>query len=151
MKIPVHDTPALAHAIADWQVNGGIAPVHPVETALAEVNGKANRHTFNSVHDVRHVTGRVEKTLDRLEIPRKHWTGTTIRATSGEDLPNAYGYRPLRTVVKIQRFASGWFVVQIDKSSHLGHKLSRRDRLIVTVSREAVDAGLDAMGIDIRD
>jgi hypothetical protein len=51
------------------------------------------------------------------EIPKTHQKGIKIEFTTEEDLPNTYGRKgkPQYTKVILERFASGWAVVEVSR------------------------------------
>lgn len=80
-----------------------------LNAALATVNGNATARTM-SVYDCNQVVTKIEKTLNDLLIPKKYWVGAS--ATYSEQVYcTSYKYEYATTEIKIERFASGWFVV----------------------------------------
>lgn len=84
------------------------------EAALDETNGKRGlEHGFRSTGDLVTAISIAEKRLRYL--PKKYWSGITIRVSSGAALPNAYKYRRTVNVATIERSASTWYLVGLEK------------------------------------
>jgi len=84
--------------------------------ALAEVNGRASAHVFESYTQIARLAEVAEKALAEFGVPKSARKGAAYTAESGETLPGAYRYRAQTTFVVIERGASAWYLVKIERS-----------------------------------
>lgn len=108
-----------------------------IDAALDRVNGKAGKHTAKA-YEVRYFAQYAEKTLDDLRIPKAHRKGAIASAMSGDDLPSAYKYQPVRTEFTIVRGASGWFLTAARREDYGGLRVRTPS---ITLSQAAINAG----------
>ena len=66
----------------------------PVVVALAEVNGRAEKHALTTGREIRIYAEEAEKALDRAGIPQAERVGTTVTATPAGPGANAYNTPP---------------------------------------------------------
>lgn len=91
-----------------------------IDKALAKVNDQARAHTYGSMWDLTRLVKNAERQLSDYGIPKKIWKGVSIRSTSGDKVPNAYdrkGHTRIATHVIIDRKATGWFLVNVQKTT----------------------------------
>ena len=146
MKIRLDYTKKYVDQLEAFRRGEAPEPVHPLDTKLAEINGLATAHTFT---DHFTILGRVDLATCRLRalgIPFQMLTGTRLYMTSGESLPTAYKYRPIRTRVTVERFPTGWFVTGI-KAGEDKVDISAADVLTMHVNSDAIDYGLERLNI----
>lgn len=104
-------------------------------SVIDEVEGKATVRCL-SMQDVAECIQSAEDTLTRLRIPKKAWLGCTV-----ESLPpavaNAYKSKAMGTYCKLERFASGWFVVKLSRTycQHVSYGSGRQT--VVHLASEA--------------
>lgn len=84
--------------------------------ALAEVNGRASAHVFESYTQIAHLAEVAETELAEFGVSKNARKGAMYTAESGEKLPGAYKYPAQRTFVVIERGASAWYLVKIKRS-----------------------------------
>lgn len=96
-----------------------------IQAALDEINGKATKHVYTA-QDVLKEAEEAEHKLRGL--PKVLQVGAKAYAESGESLPNAYKHSRVVNYVRIERFASGWFLTD------LGTKQAWRDTVSLSVS-----------------
>lgn len=87
--------------------------VEKIKEALAEVEGKASKRTFDS-DDITGIIDAAEKKLGHLSIPKKYWDGTEIHCHPAR-VPNSYRYVPEGTFVTFKRIKSAWYVTSIER------------------------------------
>jgi hypothetical protein len=55
----------------------------------------------------------IEDRLKDLKVPKKHWNGMKFRWVEGmQQFPGKYNGRPEGTSIVVERFKSGWFLVE---------------------------------------
>lgn len=108
-----------------------------ITAALAEVNGKANAHTYTHAHQLAGIAAEAEAELEALGIPKKHRAGARYAAQSGSRLPNAYKHGAITTVVTISRNNSGWKVEKISQAT-LYPNCTPRELLLLTPAQDAI-------------
>jgi len=84
-----------------------------IQTALDAFNGRATAHTADAA-EVAAAAEKAEAALAGVKLRNRR--GAVVNALSGQRLSNAYarkGYRVIRTAYTLQRFASGWFLVDL--------------------------------------
>ena len=63
-----------------------------------------------------YIGAELEKVLFNKGLPKKEWKGLRFKFNpNAQDFPRAYKYNPEATVVTVERFASGWFVVNVSR------------------------------------
>ena len=102
--------------------------------ALAEVNGKAKTHTFCHWE----LSGRCNALETRLEeagIAKSDRRGCTATLISGYKLPNSFKYPVIRTKATVERFASGWFVTNLERlENHHNQGVGQDPEIQITVA-----------------
>ena len=91
-----------------------------IAAALADTNGKAQTHTYTSALQIRAIARDAENRLEQLGIPKKSRTGATVAAMSGDKLPSAYKYVPIRTRITLARRATGWYLTSAIATTYYG-------------------------------
>ncbi len=95
-------------------INFNYNDVVKVNEALAAVNARVRNATHD---DVVKVVKRIEKDLERKGLLKKYWTGLKFRCNPhARVFPNAYNGIPAATYFTVERFASGWFLVGVERS-----------------------------------
>ena len=90
-----------------------LADTDAVRAALAAVNGRAERHAYTLPSEIAAVADDAERQLARLDVPKAARKGARYVSQSSGNLPNAYKYKAIGTVVTLARGASGWFLVDV--------------------------------------
>ena len=85
-----------------------------IDAALATANGRAGAHTYHSALAVRSIADAAETRLAEIGVPKALRAGAVVTALSGDKLPNAYKYVPIRTRIVLTRRATGWFLTEIE-------------------------------------
>jgi hypothetical protein len=85
-----------------------------IDAALTAANGRASTHTYHSAFTVRCIAEAAEKRLEKIGVPKAIRAGATVTALSGDKLPNAYQFTPIRTRIILTRRATGWFLTEIE-------------------------------------
>lgn len=101
-----------------------------VEKALKDVNGRAEGHTYTTIHDINDLVKDAESRLNALDLPKPQRVGAFFYSTSGADVPSAYKYSRAATRVGLERRASGWFLVSI--SADTIYKEGGKNNLMLT-------------------
>jgi hypothetical protein len=84
-----------------------------VNEALNKVNAKVRNANHQSVVAI---VWQIEKKLAEKGLPKKLWEGLSfIGDINAQSFPNAYKWTPESTQFKLQRFASGWFMVDAQR------------------------------------
>ena len=84
--------------------------------ALAEVNGRASAHVFEAYTQIARLAETAETALAEFGVSKISRKGAAYTAESGEKLPRAYKYCAQTTFVVIERGASAWYLVKIERS-----------------------------------
>ena len=146
MKIKLYPSKNYTEQLAAYRRGEAECPVHTVDVALDTVNGKARAHTFRYHREIACRVEEAELRLRALGIKGKNLVGTVVRMASGDSLPSAYKYRPIRTYVKVERFPTGWFVTAITADER-SVAVTEADRLSIEVPRGALDKGLANLNV----
>lgn len=83
--------------------------------ALQVVNGDALRHTTSNYSEIATAADNGEKRMARLGIQKTKRAGARIVFLSGGSVPRCYKYARKCTLAKLERGASGWFLVLADR------------------------------------
>lgn len=86
-----------------------------ISDALKRVNGKADEHTFEYPVELDRVNLAAIKKYESLGLPKSHHKGASYIATSGEPVPSGYKYSRIATRVRVECFATGWFITSIER------------------------------------
>lgn len=84
-----------------------------IEAALHEINGRAHDHTYNYYSEVSYEAEQAEKKTVALVGAKDRSVGAIWSVTSGGRVANSYKYSRIGTTIKIERRASGWFLVDV--------------------------------------
>ena len=109
-----------------------------VEKLLLEKNGRATAHVYQWAFQVRSAMATVEENLTDFGLVKKHWRGCVAVITSGDKLPNAYKYMPIRTELRIEAFPSGWFITGIRVFQQTDY------RPVITLSNEQINSARES-------
>lgn len=87
------------------------------EKQINEVLNKVNAKVRNANHQsVVAIVWQIEKKLAEKGLPKKLWEGLSFFGDiNAQKFPNAYKWTPESTQFKLQRFASGWFMVDAQR------------------------------------
>lgn len=86
--------------------------IEKLQRAIEEAEGRAKVRTITAM-TVKWAVTAVEQTLN---IPKKHMVGIKVHCDlHAQKYPNAYKYTPESTQFDLERFASGWFVTNIER------------------------------------
>ena len=105
-----------------------------IDAALAAANGRAGTHTYSSAFHLRYIAEAAEARLEEIGVPKTIRAGAVVTALSGDKLPNAYKYVPIRTRIVLTRRATGWFVTEIEAAQF---RISPFERLTLTEPQDA--------------
>lgn len=109
-----------------------------IEAALKAVNGRATAHAYTDYAEIAALADESEKEVLALVGSRKAAVGAVVESTSGGKVPNAYAKiarNRVGTTVKIERFATGWFLTGV-KSATI-YQSGGSDRLTLTEAQDA--------------
>jgi len=84
-----------------------------VRAALAAVNGRAERHAYTLPSEIAAVAYDAERALARLNLSKSARRGARYVSQSSGNLPKAYKYNAIGTVVTLERGATAWFMVNV--------------------------------------
>lgn len=101
-----------------------------VEKALKAVNGRAEGHTYTTIFEINDLVKAAEARLAALDLPKPQRVGAIFYSTSGTDVPSAYKYSRAATEVRLERRASGWFLVAITSATI--YKEGGKDKMVLT-------------------
>ena len=88
-----------------------------IEAALREVNGRARAHALTAYRDVVGMADDAERLLDRLGVQKSSRRGCRLTLDSGQRTANSYGYAVRRTRLVMQRGASAWEIVRVERGT----------------------------------
>lgn len=89
-----------------------------IESTLKAVNGSCANHAYTSFADVQELAECAEQNLEGLGLPIAQRKGAMWAKTSGGKVANSYkGITRNATTVKLERRASGWFMVDAHQTS----------------------------------
>ena len=117
-------------------INISSANAKKIETALAEVNGRATAHTFTTFAEIEQIATSLERKLQGLGIAKKYRAGASGTARSGGSVAKAYDYARKATEIRIERRSSTWFLVAIYEAT--AYAEGSHPRLMLTESQDAV-------------
>ena len=82
-----------------------------IESALAEVNGKATAHAYTTAQEIIDLAERAESQLEGLGIIKSARSGATLISVSGDAVPNSYKYSRTGTRIELQRKSGDWYLI----------------------------------------
>lgn len=86
---------------------------HELNEKLHMANAKVRNADAQSV---KAIVFQIEKKLEEKGLSKKYWTGLSFWGDiNAQVFPNAYKWSPDSTQFRIERFASGWFVTDIQR------------------------------------
>jgi hypothetical protein len=91
----------------------------PISAALAAVNGTAVGHTYD-VSDIVRLAEEAETFAVTLFTNKKQVVGARYRAESGDKVPSAYKFSRISTLVTLERFSTGWFLIEVSRGTIWG-------------------------------
>lgn len=83
-----------------------------VEDAIREAEGRSKQRLLTH-WEIAIGAGKAEEKIDLLPKPKR--VGARARVSTGDRVPNAYNGRAQRTYVVLERFPSGWAVVEVGR------------------------------------
>lgn len=92
-----------------------------IQAALDAVNGKSWEHVYRFAREIIELTDAAEKKVIALVGSKKNAVGAIYTATSGAAVANRYNYSRIGTTVKIERGATGWFLVDVNRATLYNH------------------------------
>lgn len=111
-----------------------------IEAALAAVNGRATSFTITSYLDVEGYANSAEKQLAASQLPKNERSGVTAVATPAGPSANAYKYAAKSTSIRIQRGATGWFLLGVSETSVYPRQSERLSLTITPKQRDTIAA-----------
>ena len=87
-----------------------------INAALTAVNGTAVDHTYDA-DDIIKLAVEAEAFAVSLFDNKKHTVGARYNAESGSKVASAYKYSRISTVVSLERFSTGWFLVAASRGT----------------------------------
>ena len=106
-----------------------------INALLDKINGKSYSHTAFHKH-IFDLAESSELQLDKFDIAKKDRSGATASGMSGGNVPTAYKYSRIVNTYTIERGASAWFLVSIDKFQNWGN--ASKDQLILTPAQRDI-------------
>lgn len=106
------------------------ANAEAIEAALAEINGRANAHTYNSFDEIAEMAAAAEAALLDL-VCKKDAAGAEWREVSGGKVSNSYKQMRNATGVTLIRKAAGWYLLSVRRTS-IGKEGGGKGRLTLT-------------------
>ena len=82
-----------------------------------DVLGAENMRVRNATYDdVTKTVNRIERVLEWKGLLKKYWTGLRFQCNPNpERFPNAYKGVPMSTYFTVERYPSGWFLVDVER------------------------------------
>lgn len=111
------------------------ANVAAIEAALNKTNGRALRHTFTAYEILEDALSAEFKVIALLGS-KKDAVGATVFSRSGDKLPNAYKWARQINTMRIERRASGWWLVELVNDT-VNDKRAAYLRLTLTPEQDA--------------
>jgi hypothetical protein len=105
-----------------------------IDAALAAANGKATAHTYTRSTQLQMIADAAERRLESIGVPKNGRPDAGVIATSGDVLPRAYKYAPIRTRITLIRRPAGWYVTDISTGEYYG---APSVRLVLTETQDA--------------
>jgi len=96
-----------------------------IHAALAAVNGTAVGHTYRA-SDIVRLAEEAETFAVTLFDNKKQVVGARYRAESGGKVPSAYEFTRISTVVTLERYSTGWFLIEVSRGTIWGSGGSQR-------------------------
>ena len=84
-----------------------------IEARLAEVNGRAETHTFTSYSEIEACALSMEARLANMGIAKTYRKGAAASITSGGAVASAYTWQRKATRAFLNRSAGGWNLVSV--------------------------------------
>ena len=106
-----------------------------INALLDKINGKSYSHTAFHKH-IFDLAESSELQLDKFDIAKKDRSGAIASGMSGGNVPTAYKYSRIVNTYTIERGASAWFLVSIDKIDNWGN--ARKDNLFLTPAQRDI-------------
>ena len=106
-----------------------------INALLYKINGKSYSHTAFHKH-IFDLAESSELQLDKFDIAKKDRSGAIASGMSGGNVPTAYKYSRIVNTYTIERGASAWFLVSIDKIDNWGN--ARKDNLFLTPAQRDI-------------
>ena len=91
-----------------------------INALLDKINGKSYSHTAFHKH-IFDLAESSELQLNKFDIAKKDRSGAIASGMSGGNVPTAYKYSRIVNTYTIERRASAWFLVSIDKIDNWGN------------------------------
>jgi len=88
-----------------------------IEAALEAVNGRARSFTVESARQVEDYAKHLERELERRGVKKSERKGALGNCTPAGPTARAYKYRAHSTTIYLERGASGWFLIGVERSS----------------------------------
>lgn len=106
-----------------------------IQAALVAVNGRALSHTFTADEILEDALSAEFKVIALLGN-KKDAVGATVFSRSGSKLPNAYKWARQINTMRIERRASGWWLIDLDNDT-VNDKSAAYLRLTLTPEQDA--------------
>lgn len=87
--------------------------VAQTQAALDAVNGAATAHTLYRAEDIVEISVIAENETVSLVGAKLHAIGASYQFFSGKELPRAHDWKRKITSVRLERRATGWFLVEV--------------------------------------
>lgn len=106
-----------------------------IYAAIIAVNGKPLTHTAD-VSEIEGLAIDMQNQLTNLSIGKKDQTGATASGMSGGNVPAAYKYSRILNTFQIERGASDWFLINVNRVEIHGN--ASKSRLCLTPAQRDI-------------
>jgi len=107
--------------------------IEEIKAALDESAGRARSHTLTNEHFPSQLARDVETELLDAGVMRNHLVGCEIVFATAGPGANSHGRSVIGTYIRLERFPSGWFLVEIRRTKAYPQDGGRRT-IIITPS-----------------
>jgi hypothetical protein len=135
IKIQTECQPATGGGTIEWMTASAAAAI---QSALDEVNGKAEAFTVHYASDVYHLALRAERHLKDHAVPESDRAGATVTYRPAGPYANAYKSSPISTMVTLTRASGGfWYLTDVKRTQVYPRNA---ERFLVTITNRAAEA-----------
>lgn len=107
-----------------------------IAAALAEVEGRSTANTIDAFH-LATLAAYAEDRLEKLNIPKKHRSGTLFTYHAGGPTSTSYGHAQGATMIDLIRGSTEWFMIGCMRVQVWPKVPARRD-LFLTVAQQKI-------------
>ena len=113
-----------------------VTNIEQIKAALDQEAGKARSHTLTNEHFPLQLAQEVENQLLSEGVLKKHLVGCSVIFSSGGPSANAYSYKAIGSWLRVERFATGWFLTKVQRCD-VWPKQKSEKRVYITESASA--------------